>query len=157
MDSPARRNIYPGCLVMAISLGTLTTEGDARPRRKNSCLSLFSTTTLSPIYRQNNRQDGSSSRPLLPLLQEVRAEPGASPTASEDNEQISLTKPSASRTPSHGSTVVCRTPRSASSTWAASAPTSTSSPAACTWSPTSMSSCRPRLSRPPVSAPTSTW
>lgn len=62
-----------------------------------------------------------------------------------------------SRTPSHGSTAVSPTPRSASTISAASAPPSTTSQHACTSSPTNTSSSRLRLSKLPASAPTSTW
>lgn len=66
-----------------------------------------------------------------------------------------LTDGEYSPTPSPGSTVVSRTLRSVSMTWDARRPTSMSSLCACTWSPTSTSSCPPRLSRLPVSVPTS--
>lgn len=51
-----------------------------------------------------------------------------------------LTRSASSRTPSRGSTVVCRTPRSASTISAASAPLSMTSRSVSTSSPTSMSS-----------------
>jgi hypothetical protein len=52
--------------------------------------------------------------------------------------------------------VVFPTLRSASSIWAVRRPVLTTSPPVCIWSPTSMSSYRPRPSRLPVFAPTST-
>jgi len=65
-------------------------------------------------------------------------------------------RPTASHTQSPASTVVSQTQRFVSSTWAVSAPTSTSSQHVSTWFPTSLSSSAPRPSRPPVSPPTST-
>ena len=62
----------------------------------------------------------------------------------------------ASRTQSPGSTVVFPIPRSASSTWVVSEPTSMNSLCACIWFRMNTSSCLPKLSKLPVSAPTST-
>lgn len=68
---------------------------------------------------------------------------------------IANTTSSYSHTPSLASTAVSPIPRSAFSIWAASVPTSMNFPSASTWSPTSTSSCPPKPSKPPVSAPTS--
>lgn len=132
-----------------------------------------------------HRQNGSTSRSLLPVLQEqgtpiffsheafVARMCGVGNVFSPHPTAFPLRKRGAvsrrersvfrvanhhrlsSRTPSLGSTVVSPTRRSGSTISAASARPSTTSPSASTSSPTNMSSWAPRLSRPLVSAPTS--
>jgi hypothetical protein len=112
----------------------------ARTRYEQFCL---------PPPPTDEHQDPPGAQKML--------ENGASGEEEDERENIPLTVMDDSRTLSRASTVVCPTPRFASSISVARRPTSTSSPSAFTSSPTSMSRSPPRPSRLPVFAPTSTY
>merc|ERR1719376_1379276 len=137
-----------------------------RPSQKKYTLILeLDIIQLPGVLNRSDRQNGSSSGKMLPVLQE-QALPQVSvlPWCARSQDQDLRLGPQdvtgtarTSPTPSLGSAVVCQIPRSGSTTWAARRLMSTISLSASTWSPTSTSSCPLRPLRLAVFAATSTW